>query len=68
MFHESVVVIEEEWFSGMNLTDGAKILTVLIKPAKTRVNQKVTFPRDTKRRTWEISIKWLEHTYYLDIV
>ena len=49
-FCESVVVIEEEWFYGMNLTDGATLPTPLIKRAKTRVKNKINFPRDTKRR------------------
>ena len=49
---ENIVVVEEEWFDDMNLTDGETFLTDLIKRAKNRVNQKIIFLRDTKRRTW----------------
>ena len=50
------MVIEEEWFNSINLTDGAIFLTFLIKCAKTRVNTKINHPRDTKRRIREIVI------------
>ena len=51
-----MVAIEEEWFDDMNLTDGATFLTALIKHAKSRFNQKIKFPCDTKRRKQEITI------------
>ena len=51
------MVVEGECFDGMNLTDGATFLIPLIKHAKTRVNQKINFPRDTKRHIQEIAIK-----------
>ena len=38
-----MLVIEEEWFDNMNLTDGATFQTALIKRAKTRVNKKIFF-------------------------
>ena len=31
LFRENIVVIEEEWFDGMNLTDGTTFPKVLIK-------------------------------------
>ena len=40
-FHRIVVVVEEEWFDHMNITDGATFPKALIKRAKTRVNQKI---------------------------
>ena len=40
----------------MNLIDGATFLTPLIKCAKTRINKKIKFPHDPKRRIWEIAI------------
>ena len=40
----------------MNLTDGATFPMPLIKCAKIRVNQKIIFPRETKRRIQEIAI------------
>ena len=47
----------------MNLTDGATFPAALTKPAKTRINQKIKFLRDTKRRIREISINngWNTH-------
>ena len=47
---ESAVLVEEEWFNYMNWTDGATFMTALIKFAKTRVNQKINFPHETKQR------------------
>ena len=57
------MVIEEEWFDDMNLTDGETFPTTLIKFTKTRVNQKIKFLRDTKRRIQEIAINngWNTH-------
>ena len=40
----------------MNLTDGKTFPTALIKFAKTIFNQKIEFPRDTKRRIKKITI------------
>ena len=51
-FCENIVVIEEEWFTNMNLTYGATSPAALIKRAKYRLNQKMNLPRDTKRRIW----------------
>ena len=48
LFCEIIVVIEEEWFDDMNLTDGATYLKALIKHAKNRFNQKIKFPREKK--------------------
>ena len=39
----------EEWFDDMNLIDSATFLMPLIKREKTRVDQKLKTPRDTKR-------------------
>ena len=39
-FCKSIVVVEEEWFDDINLSDGATFLTDLIKDAKNIVNQK----------------------------
>ena len=55
-FHENIVVIEEEWFADINLTDGETFPKALIKRAKYRFNQKIKSSRDTKRRIREISI------------
>ena len=43
------MVIEEEGFDDITLTDGATFSTDFIKIEKTRVNQKITFPCDKKR-------------------
>ena len=43
LFRENIVVIEEEWFVDMNLTDGATFLAALIKSSKSRINQKINF-------------------------
>ena len=43
------MVIEEDYFDDMKLTDGAIFTTALIKRAKSRVNQKVNFPHDTNQ-------------------
>ena len=42
------MVIKEEWFSDINLTDGATFPTDLIKRTKTRANKKINFPHGTK--------------------
>ena len=57
------MVIEEEWFYDMILTDGATFPTALIKRAKYIFSQKIKFPRNTKQRIWEISINngWKTH-------
>ena len=57
------MVIEEEWFDDMNLTDGATFPTALIKRAKSRFNKKINLPYDTKRCIREISINngWNRH-------
>ena len=55
--HKIIVVIEEEWFDDMNLTDGATFTMDLIKRAKNMVNQKIFFMRDTKWRIQGIAIK-----------
>ena len=56
LFCGNIVVIEEEWFSGMNLTDVSTFPTTLIKWAKSRINQNNNFPRDTKQRIHKITI------------
>ena len=43
------MIIDEEWFDDIILTDGATFTMPLIKCAKTRVNQKIKFPCNTKR-------------------
>ena len=40
LFCKNIVVIEEEFFSDMNLTDGATFAKTLIKRAKSIINQK----------------------------
>ena len=40
LFRENIVVLEEEWFVDMNLTDGKIFLTTLIKHEKYRFNRK----------------------------
>ena len=50
------MVIEEEWFDDINLTEGETFLMDLIIRTKTRVNQKTIFPRDTNQHIWEITI------------
>ena len=55
LFRENIVVIEEEWFIDMKLTDGATFPTALIKRAKLIFNQKMKIPRDTEQHTQEIS-------------
>ena len=43
------MVVKEEWFDEMNVTDGVAFPKTLIKRAKTRVNQKIKYPHITKR-------------------
>ena len=62
------MVIEEEWFSDMNLTDGETFLTALIKCAKSRFNQKINFPCDTKRCIRYIEINNVCNTQVLLIL
>ena len=57
LFREKIVVIEEEWFDGMNLTDGTTFPKVLIKREKSKFNQNINLPRDTKQHIHEITIK-----------
>ena len=38
---DNIVVIEEEWFADINLTDGANFSTDMIKCEKSRFNQKI---------------------------
>ena len=52
LFHESIVVIKEEWFDDMNLTVDATFPMALIKRTKTGFNKRIKFPLDTKRRIW----------------
>ena len=40
----------------MNLTGGVTFLTVLIKCAKSGINKKTNFPRETKRRIRKVEI------------
>ena len=61
------MVVENEWFDGTNLSDGATFPTALIKRAKKKVNQNIKFLRDTKQYIRKISILFLEHTYCPDI-
>ena len=66
-FCEPVVVIEGEYFDDMTLTDGANFPMLLIKRKKTRVNQRIKFPRDTRRRIQEIAINngWKTQIVYI---
>ena len=56
LFRENIVVIEEEWFADINLTDSETFLTDLIKHAKT-IFKKYINTRDTKQRIRKITIK-----------
>ena len=49
------MVIGEEWFSVMNLTDGENFTASLIKREKFIINQRINFPRDTKRHLRKIA-------------
>ena len=51
----------------MNLTDGVTFPVPLIKHVKTRFNQKIKFPRDTKRRIQKIviNIGWNTHMVHI---
>ena len=62
------MVIEEEWFDDMSLTDDATFLTSLIKRAETRVNQKIIFLRDTKRCIQEIAINNGCNTHFFRVL
>ena len=68
MFCENIVVIEEEQFDDMNLTDGATFPKGLIKRAKTRVNQKIQFPHDTKQHIRESAINNVWSTQVVQIL
>ena len=50
------MLIEEEWFYNINLTDGESFTAALVQRTKTKVNQRMKFLHDTKRRIWEIAI------------
>ena len=56
-FRKTVVVIEEELFDAMNLTDVTTFPTALIKYAKTIFNIIIKFPCDTRRHIGNILIK-----------
>ena len=56
LLRESIVVIEEDWFSNNDITDSATFPTDLIKSAKYRFNKKINVPYETKQRIWEIAI------------
>ena len=43
LFRENILVIEEEWFSDMNLTHGTNFPMALIKREKSIFNQKISF-------------------------
>ena len=66
LFHEKIVIIEEERFADINLTDGTTFLTDLIKFEKSIFNQNISFPRDTNQHMHEISIK-MAGTHWLSI-
>ena len=57
LFCENIVVIEEECFYDMNLTDGATFTTALIERKNSIINKKNNIPRDTKRNILKIAIK-----------
>ena len=65
---ENVIVIEGEYFDDMDLTDGATFLTDLIKRAKNRVNKRIIFPRDTRRRIRDIAINNGRNTQIVQIL
>ena len=62
-FHKNIVVVEERWFSFMNLSDDDTFPSALIKRAKIRINQKIKFLHDTKHRVCTIAINngWNNH-------
>ena len=62
------MVIEEELFDHMNLTDFATFPVDLIKRGKTKFNQKINFPCDTKQRVWEIAINNSWNTHIVQIL
>ena len=47
LFRENILVIGGKWYDDKNLTDDATFPTALIKPAKSRFNQKINSPCDT---------------------
>ena len=51
----------------MNLTNGETFTMSMIKHAKNRVNQKIKFPRDTKRLIQEIEVNngWNTHNFQM---
>ena len=51
-----IVVIKEEQFDDINLTDGATFITALISSEKLILNQNINFPLDTKRCIRKIPI------------
>ena len=53
----TILVIEEEWFSYTNLSDGNTFSTALIKRAPLRFNQKINSSPDTKQQIQTIAIK-----------
>ena len=67
LFRENIVVIEEEWFSGMNLAYGETFPMALIKREKSIINKK-TNPRDTKWHIWEIIINSVWNTQISQIL
>ena len=61
------MIIEEEWFDDMNLTDGATFPQALIKRAKNRFNKNI-FLRDTKQHIREIATRSGWNTYSVQIL
>ena len=66
LFRENIVVIEEEWFSDMNLTDDLTFLKVLIKHAKYIINQKI--PCDTQQNIHKIAMNNIWNTPIVQIL
>ena len=62
------MVIEERWFSDMNLPDSATFTFALIKRVKLRINQKTNFLHDSKRRIYTIAINNVWNTHIIQIL
>ena len=62
------MVIEEEWFDDINLTDGATFSVYLIKREISRFSQKINFLPDTKRRIRLIVINYGWNTHIVQIL
>ena len=67
-FHKNIVVIEKEWCSDVNETDGATFLLALIKLSKNRINKETKFPHNTKELIQIVAVNNSCNTHIFQIL